>query len=126
MAHKGWGGGAWRRGKIKEQIFENKNKNHVLFFSGGVGREAEAPYPPPLVKVQKWSDVAQQHCKSLKIRITSIPWDQVQKAESAIRVRKPLRFATQIGWNSVKTAKTASKTLENKGPAERDPHFRVS
>ena len=53
------------------------------------------------------------------------PGDQVQKAESAIRVQKPLRFAVQMERNSEKIEKSGSQTWENKAPAERDPHFRV-
>ena len=53
------------------------------------------------------------------------PGDQVKKAESAIRVRKPLRFAYKMERNSEEIQKSGPQTLENKDPTERDSHFRV-
>ena len=51
------------------------------------------------------------------------PGDQVQKAKSAIRVQKQLRFAYKIEWNFEETPKSASNSLENKDSNGRDPRF---
>ena len=51
------------------------------------------------------------------------PGDQVQKAECAIRVQKPLRFAYKIEWIFEKMRKSAPNSLENKDSNGRDPRF---